>query len=175
MLLTIFLFVSDTTWQSYNTYGGQSFYISNTGVGVVQGHAFAVSYNRPFLTRNGGTITDFVFYAEYPLIRFLESQGYATTYISGIDTDRNPAVLSGRKVFISVGHDEYYSLPSVNALSSARDAGLNLMFLSGNEVYWKTRFGPSIDGSNTPYRTLICYKDTWDFGLSGYVADPVEW
>jgi hypothetical protein len=110
------------------------------------------------LTRDGGTITDFVFYAEYPLIRFMESQGYAVTYISGIDTDRDPTVLNGRKVFISVGHDEYYSLPSVNALSSARDAGMNLMFLSGNEVYWKTRFAPSIDGSNTPYRTLISYK-----------------
>ncbi len=27
-------------------------------------------------------------------------------------------------------------------------------------MFWKTRWGPSIDGSNTPYRTLITYKET---------------
>jgi hypothetical protein len=39
---------------------------------------------------------------------------------------------------------------------------VNLMFLSGNEVYWHTRYEPSIDGSNTAYRTIVCYKETWD-------------
>ena len=27
-------------------------------------------------------------------------------------------------------------------------------------VFWKTRWETSIDGSNTPYRTLVCYKET---------------
>jgi len=45
-------------------------------------------------------------------------------------------------------------------LQAARGAGLNLVFMSGNEVYWKTRWEPSIDGSATPYRTLVCYKET---------------
>ena len=40
-----------------------------------------------------------------------------------------------------------------------RDAGKHLAFFSGNEVYWKTRFEPSADGSATPYRTLVCYKE----------------
>ena len=34
--------------------------------------------------------------------------------------------------------------------------------MSGNEVYWKTRWEQSIDGSATPYRTLVCYKETWN-------------
>jgi hypothetical protein len=34
------------------------------------------------------------------------------------------------------------------------------VFLSGNEVYWQTRFEPSIDGSGTVNRTLVSYKDT---------------
>jgi hypothetical protein len=46
------------------------------------------------------------------------------------------------------------------SLEAARAAGGNLVFMSGNEVYWKTRWEPSIDGSNTPYRTLVCYKET---------------
>jgi len=27
-------------------------------------------------------------------------------------------------------------------------------------VFWKTRWEPSIDGTNTAYRTLVSYKDT---------------
>jgi hypothetical protein len=37
---------------------------------------------------------------------------------------------------------------------------VNLAFFSGNEVFWKIRYEPSIDGSNTPYRTIVCYKET---------------
>src|SRR5262249_30748413 len=28
------------------------------------------------------------------------------------------------------------------------------------EIFWKTRWESSVDGSNTPYRTLVCYKET---------------
>ena len=42
----------------------------------------------------------------------------------------------------------------------ARDAGVDLAFFSGNAVFWKTRWEASIDGSSTPYRTLVCYKET---------------
>ena len=45
-------------------------------------------------------------------------------------------------------------------VEAARAAGVNLAFFSGNEVFWKTRWEDSIDGTNTPYRTLVCYKET---------------
>ncbi|MCU1464977.1 MAG: hypothetical protein JWM72_905, partial [Actinomycetia bacterium] len=45
-------------------------------------------------------------------------------------------------------------------VEAARDAGVNLAFFSGNEMFWKTRWEPSIDGTNTSYRTLVSYKDT---------------
>ena len=45
---------------------------------------------------------------------------------------------------------------------------MNLAFLSGNEVYWKTRWETSIDGSGTPYRTLVTYKEI----KSGANTDP---
>ena len=49
---------------------------------------------------------------------------------------------------------------------------MNLMFLSGNEVYWKTRYEASADTSHTAYRTLVCYKETW----ANAKIDPVaEW
>ena len=60
-----------------------------------------------------------------------------------------------------MGHDEYWSGPQRANVEAARDAGVNLAFFSGNEVYWKTRWESSVDGTNTPYRTLVCYKETW--------------
>ena len=47
---------------------------------------------------------------------------------------------------------------------------MNLAFFSGNESFWKARYEPSIDGSNTAYRTLVCYKDTH----ADAVIDPAD-
>ena len=54
---------------------------------------------------------------------------------------------------MSVGHDEYWSKEQRANVEAARDAGVNLAFFTGNEVFWKTRWEPSIDGSATDWRT----------------------
>ncbi|HWF42006.1 MAG TPA: N,N-dimethylformamidase beta subunit family domain-containing protein, partial [Acidothermaceae bacterium] len=155
---------SDPTWEAYNRYGDADFYTgSTTNLCDSPSRAREISYNRPFATRGDNSGRDFLFSNEYPTIRFLEENGYDVTYISGVDTDRYGATqLKNHKVFMSVGHDEYWSQAQRTNVENARDAGVNLMFLSGNEVFWHTRYGPSIDGTNTAYRTLICYKETWD-------------
>ncbi|HMF93192.1 MAG TPA: N,N-dimethylformamidase beta subunit family domain-containing protein [Vicinamibacterales bacterium] len=163
---------SDTTWQAYNQYpgvtnGGASLYcggpLSNGGSSYsCQTRAAKVSYNRPFDTRAHDP-QSFLFNAEYPLIRWLEANGYDVKYQSGVDTDRRGADLVGAhkpNVFLSVGHDEYWSGAQRQAVEAARTAGVNLAFFSGNEMYWKTRYEPSIDGSNAAYRTLVSYKET---------------
>ena len=49
------------------------------------------------------------------------------------------------------GHDEYWSAGQRANVEAARDAGVDLAFFSGNEVYWKTRWEPSsADGCATP-------------------------
>src|SRR6185503_18222995 len=167
---------SDTTWQAYNQYGGGSLYCggpqSNAGtVYSCTGRATKVSYNRPFDTR-AHDATSFVFNAEYPMVRWLEANGYDVKYISGVDTERHAADLAGTKkpkVFLSVGHDEYWSAGQRASVEAARNAGVHLAFFSGNEMYWKTRWEPSVDGSATPYRTLVGYKDT----LGGVKLDPM--
>ena len=148
---------ADTTWQAYNDYGGNSLY-----TGSPAGRAYKVSYNRPFRTRAAGAGPHYswVFSAEYPMVRWLEANGYDVSYISGIDTDRAGAELSEHRVFLSVGHDEYWSGAQRANVEAARDAGVHLAFFSGNEVFWKTRWEASIDNSNTPYRTLVTYKET---------------
>ncbi len=95
---------SDTTWQAYNIYGGSDFYH-----GHANGRAFKLSYNRPYSTRSTVNGRDFLFSNEYPMLRFLEQNGYDVSYVSGLDVSVDPALLPKHKVFLSVGHDEYWT------------------------------------------------------------------
>ncbi|MBO3743305.1 DUF4082 domain-containing protein [Actinoplanes flavus] len=158
---------SDATWQAYNTYGGSNFYW-----GGPMGRALKVSYNRPWETRNVGYGRDFVFSNEFPMIKFLERNGYDVSYTTDVDADRRGQLIRNHKVFLSVGHDEYWSGPQRAHVEAARDAGVHLAFFSGNEVYWKTRWESSVDGTNTPYRTLVCYKETW---AAAKIDPSAEW
>ena len=126
---------------------GNSLYVGNP-----VGRAFKVSYNRPFTTR-GSAPEDWLFNAEYPMIRWLERNAYDVSYFTGVDADRLGRELREHRAFLSVGHDEYWSGQQRLNVEAARGAGLNLAFFSGNEVFWKTRWE---DG----YRTLVCYKAT---------------
>ena len=155
---------SDSTWQAYNTYGGNSLY-KGTGHGTggqADGRAYKVSYNRPITVR-ADTPEDSLFNAEYPALRWFERNGYDLSYTSGLDVARSGSELLEHKVFMSVGHDEYWSGPQRANVEAARDAGVNLAFLSGNEVFWKTRWEPSFDGTSTPNRTLVSYKETHNY------------
>lgn len=149
----------DPTWQAYNQYGGSSTYQSN----LAQGRAYKVSYNRPFATRGqaaGFGTANWVFYAEYPMVRWLELNGYNLSYFSGLDADRRGSLIKNHKVFLSAGHDEYWSAGQRANVEAARDAGVNLAFFSGNLVFWKTRWEASQAGPSTPNRTLVVYKET---------------
>ncbi|WP_245474523.1 N,N-dimethylformamidase beta subunit family domain-containing protein, partial [Bradyrhizobium sp. Leo121] len=153
---------SDETWQAYNGWGGASLYGGN---GPSQGGAaYAVSYNRPIMTRDGvglyANSDDSVFTGEYPAIYWLEENGYNVSYISGMDTATNGALLLNHKVFMDAGHDEYWTDSQVANVQAAANAGVNLTFLSGNEIFWQTQFTPSIDSSKTANRTLVTYKDS---------------
>ena len=153
---------ADLNWQAYNDYGGNSLYAGNP-----VGRAYKVSYNRPFNVPN---LNAWLFTSEYPMFRWLEANGYDVSYFAGIDTDRNGALVTHHKVFMSVGHDEYWSGAQRANVEAARAAGVNLAFFSGNEMFWKTRWESSVDGTNTPYRTLVCYKET----LANAVIDPAD-
>ena len=87
------------------------------------------------------------------MIRWLERNGYDVSYSTGVDSARRGAELVEHRAFLSVGHDEYWSGDQRANVEAARDAGVDLAFLSGNEVFWKTRWE---DG----HRTLVSYKET---------------
>jgi hypothetical protein len=167
---------SDETWQAYNTYGGNSLYQCELdcpeGWPLGYKNADKVSYNRPLHVAEDDQGRSSLFGGgEYPMIRFLERNGYNVSYISGVDANTRGSLLLNHKLFLSVGHDEYWSAAQRTNVESARDAGVNLAFLSGNEVFWKTRFESSAYDSSAADRTLVSYKDTH------YDApqDPVSW
>ena len=151
---------ADETWAAYNNYGGVSLYGHGSGgVSWWSGRGYKVSYNRPLKMREAERFSSF-FSAEYPLVRWMERNGYDVSYIAGIDAARRPAELLEHKLLVSSGHDEYWSHEQRANVEAARDAGVNLAFFSGNEIFWKTRWEPSIDGTATADRTLVSYKES---------------
>jgi hypothetical protein len=156
---------SDMTWQAYNRYGGHSVY-GRLNPERPRAHggpprAYKVSYNRPFETRDYRAV-NIVFNAEYPMVRWLERNGYDVSYSTGIDTHRRGEELLEHRLFLSVGHDEYWSGEQRRNVEAARAAGVNLAFFSGNEVYWKVRWEDSVDPAGDAFRTLVTYKETQD-------------
>src|SRR5438105_147980 len=177
---------SDTTWQAYNRYGGKSLYYdaasspTNNNINpreyqtLSAGRAYKVSYNRPFETRDHDP-QSWIFNAEYPMVRFLEANGYDVKYWTGVDTDRfGPALVGAAppKAFLSVGHDEYWSAAQRSSVEAARNAGVHLAFFSGNEMFWKTRWEPSIAGAAEAYKTLVSYKETFHKTVPASSLDP---
>ena len=160
---------SDTTWQAYNSYGLG--FIEYPDYGYPSQKAVKASYNRPFLTRaanNGLGAYNWFFQAEYPLIRWLEANGYNVSYFTSLDADRRGAEILKHKTLLSVGHDEYWSGQMRANVEAARSAGVHLAFFSGNSSYRKIRWENSIDGSGTPYRTMVCYNES----NAPYPVDP---
>jgi hypothetical protein len=141
-----FLFqCSDLTWQAYNKWPGwDSLYdngISNArNTFAYTGPNVRVSFDRPY--GKYGQVHDVCLSVgsgeyllwEHPLAFWLEQHGYDVTYCSNVDIERDPDLLKRCKVFLSVGHDEYWTRGMYTNVMAARDRGVSLAFLSGNSV-----------------------------------------
>jgi hypothetical protein len=138
------------TYQAYNNWGGKSLY-DHSSPG---GRANKVSFDRPYAKWNGaGRFFDW----DYPMIRWLEREGYDVTYTTDVDTHAGTTYLPGRRALIVAGHSEYWSREMRDTWEAARDAGTSLAFFSANTAYWQMRYEPSADGR--PNRVVVCYKD----------------
>ena len=142
-----FLFqCSDLTWQSYNRWPSQFSIYDNGEHEWWCGGGVRVSFNRPYgkycqildapLSIGSGEW----FLWEFPLAFWMESLGYDVTYISNIDTHRDPAGLRRARGFLSIGHDEYWSIDMFNSVRAAIRDGLSVAFFSGNAVCCRVGF-----------------------------------
>ncbi len=147
--------IAVNTYQAYNNWGGNSLYGPNSDTPYAKDRAVKVSFNRPIGRRDRRLDPGFI-ERDIHIIRFLEKNGYDLSYTTSVDIDDNLAALRNHRAFISVGHDEYWTWGMRDAVEKARDAGLNLAFLGGNDVYYQARYESDREGH--PRRVLVVYR-----------------
>ena len=118
------------TWEAYNTWGAGSLYEGKGGALPPN----LVSLDRPNSDNAGHFLADALPYAMRA-----ERLGLPTAYLTSFDLEGPDAVRAASGI-VSVGHDEYWSVPMRRAVESARDTGSNLAFLGGNSVFWRIRW-----------------------------------
>jgi hypothetical protein len=154
-----FLFqCSDTTWSAYNRWPNQWSLYDDGKKQWYWGPGVRISWDRPYgkycqildapLSQGSG---EFLLW-EFPLAFWMERQGYDVSYISNGDTHADRQGLLRGKAWMSVGHDEYWSLDMFDNVKNAIAAGVNVAFLSGNTCCGVIPFLPS--GRGTPHRVI---------------------
>jgi hypothetical protein len=140
---------SDHTWQAYNRWPSQ-FSLYDDGKNQWHwGDAARVSFNRPYgkycqiLDAPLSTGSGEFFLWEFPFVFWMEREGYDSTYVSNTDTHRDPNTALRGKGFLSVGHDEYWTIEMFRHVQAAITAGTNVGFFSGNAVCGKVDWDPS--------------------------------
>ncbi|MEI5584112.1 MULTISPECIES: cell wall-binding repeat-containing protein [unclassified Agromyces] len=148
------------TYQAYNNFPadgktGKSVYAFNSyGATTVGGSTAAVkvSFDRPY----AGAGASLIMAEEAPMIRYAESRGLDVTYATNLDLHNDPGLLEGQEGLVSVGHDEYWTREMFTAAETARDAGVDLAYLGGNNMYWQVRVEAAASGA--PDRVVVSYK-----------------
>lgn len=141
--------VSDNTWQAYNKWPNDWSLYTDPRHSWASG--VAVSFDRPYakypqvveqpLSLGSG---EFLLW-EFPLAYWLEQHGYDVTYTSNSDMLSTDEFTRG-KVFLSVGHDEYWDVRQYHAALEAVQKGVTQLYLSGNSVMGVTPFQKASDG-----------------------------
>jgi hypothetical protein len=170
---SILLVVSTATSNAYNDWGGPSLYTGGTRVSFERPLArgflrkpeparrkaqaepdrealayFAWADERGLSPWSGGAGW---WTWERPFVAWAEREGFTIDVATSTDLEHHPEVLDGHRLFLSVGHDEYWSGGMRDAVERFTGGGGNAAFLGGNTCYWQVRF----DGDG---RTMTCFK-----------------
>ena len=176
------LALSTNTWNAYNTFGGRNLYERGTKVSFARPMAKGllrkpdgpgsrvtvmqppdpqnrahVAYLRTHQFTEWGGSAGWPNY-ELPFVRWAERSGYGIDVALNADLE-DPRTLEGRRLYLSVGHDEYWSSPMRDTVEGFTAAGGNALFLSGNTAFWQVR----IEDAGT---AMIGFKDQ-------FAKDPV--
>jgi hypothetical protein len=145
-----------TTWNAYNFWGGAG----NNNVGYdlygrfndvtgdnTGGRAYTVSFNRPYDGEAASDGAGSFFNWDFPLIKWMESKGYDMTYVTDTDLETNQSLLSGHRVFVNTGHDEYYSDGMRTTITNGIAGGVNLALFSANNFYFRITWAADAAGN----------------------------
>jgi hypothetical protein len=72
-------------------------------------------------------------------------------YQTDVDTHRDPASLTGPRLVITAGHDDYWTREMRDAFDDALARGISLAFMGANTCYWQVRYEDA-------ERTIVAYR-----------------
>ena len=153
------------TYQAYNIWGNYSLYgaSDNDGQAIMGERAYAVSFDRPYDRSDGAG--DFLAW-DIHTVRWMERSALDVSYTTDVDVSEQPNLLLTHRIFMALGHDEYWTLSMRNGIEAARNQGVSLAFMGANDAYWQNRYATNSLGQRD--RTIICYKVT---GYNPTMAD----
>jgi hypothetical protein len=156
--------LATNTWNAYNDWGGANLYTGATRVSFLRPFAEGL-LDRPEPLRHRNANRDrepdlaMRSYGDYVrahqlarwcgsagfasfdshFVVWAERAGYELDYASNADLELRPELLDGRRLYISVGHDEYWSSAMRDHVEAHIARGGNALFLSGNTAFWQVR------------------------------------
>ncbi|HZR39500.1 MAG TPA: choice-of-anchor D domain-containing protein [Ktedonobacteraceae bacterium] len=166
-----------TTWQAYSYWSGAGNknigynlygeFNDSTQAFVADTRAYTVSFDRPYMDQGSEDGAGNFMVWDYPMIHWMESQGYNITYVTDVDLESNPNLFNGHKVFVNTGHDEYYSDNMRANVKNFINSGGSAAFFSADDISRRMTWSNSISGQ--PDRREHCDKGA----LAG--STTVDW
>jgi hypothetical protein len=175
----ILLVLATTTWNAYNDVGGRNFYTGAVTLSFERPLAAGLlakpaEPGERVATLVPGTGADaFIDYTarhrlsmwhamagwatwERRFAAWAEAAGYRVDFATS--TDIGPELLAPYRLYLSVGHDEYWTAAMRDAVEGFVAGGGNAAFFSGNTCYWQIR----LEGTRE-----VCFKHR-------FREDPVQ-
>lgn len=179
------LALSTNTWHAYNDFGGRNLYTGGTAVSLQRPMApgylakprgagrrvTTMAVPDPDMTAHRGYLAAHHLspYAgsagwpdwELPFLQWAEREGYTVDVVTNADLAEHPGLLAGPRdrgyaLYLSVGHDEYWSGPMRDTVEGFIGRGGHAAFLSGNTSFWQVRLeDPTPEG---PAATMVGFK-----------------
>ena len=187
----IVLALATNTWHAYNDFGGPNLYTGGTQVAMQRPMAAGYLFKPPGKGRRvTGTgapdpqnaahvgylqLNHLSGYAgsagwpdwELPFIEWAEREGFEIGVCTNADLEAHPEVLDGARLYLSVGHDEYWSRGMRDTVEAFIARGGNAAFFSGNTSLWQVR----IEGDD--HDVMVGYKGFFkDDPLLGTDREP---
>ncbi len=159
----IVLALATNTWHAYNDTGGSNLYTGATQVALQRPMAPGYLHKPPGkgrrVTGTGAPDPQNAAHVGYlmlnhlspwagsagwpdwedPFLRWAADQGIEIGVCANADLEAHPEVLDGAHLYLSVGHDEYWSAGMRDTVEDFVAAGGNAAFFSGNTSLWQVR------------------------------------
>jgi hypothetical protein len=159
----VVLALATNTWHAYNDFGGPNLYTGGTHVAMQRPMAAGYLHKPPGAGRRVTStgepdpqmaahvgylrLNHLSGYAgsagwpdwEHPFLAWAEREGLEIGVCTNADLEAHPEVLDDASLYLSVGHDEYWSRGMRDTVEAFVAGGGNAAFFSGNTSLWQVR------------------------------------